>query len=138
MQKPAGSRIGKRRRRGIVVRPIMPSECMTLARIAVNSRGFLSREGRSDLGLRLLRDKLVLFAEVHEQRGLQSVNFGEVFLRIAAMISNGGVNFVAGGRKKYHQGTKTKSKQSNSSTRFLKFNGSADRFHDVPHTRIAI
>ena len=111
---------------------------MTLARIAVNSRICLSREGCFDLGLSLLRDKLVLLAEVHEQRGLQSVNFGEVFLRIAAMISNGGVDFVAGGRKKYHQGTKTKSKQSNSSTRFFQLNGSADCFHDIPRTRISI
>src|SRR5271154_354780 len=116
----------------------MPGERMTLARIAVDSRVGFSCEGCFDLGLRLLRDKLVLLAEMHEQWGLQSVNFGEVFLRIGAMISNGGVDFVAGGRYKDHQGTKTKSKQSNFSTRFFKLNGSTNRFHDVPHTRVAI
>ena len=78
----------------------MPGERMTLARIAIDSRVGFSCEGCVDLGLRLLRDKLILLTEMHEQWGLQSVNFGEVFLRFGAMISNGGVDFVAGGRKK--------------------------------------
>ena len=37
-------------------------------------------------------------SQVHEQRGLQPANLAEVFFRLTAMKSNGGIDFVAGGR----------------------------------------
>src|SRR5436190_2241883 len=75
---------------------------------------------------------------MHKQRGLQSANLREVFFRFPAMISNGSVDFVAGGREKYHQAAKTISEQGDLSSRLSQLNSGADRFYDIPRTRIAI
>ena len=68
--------------------------------------------------------------ELHRQKLLEDLD-GErrSFLKSA---------FVAGGGEKCHQGTETKSKQSNFSARFFQLDGSAYRFHDIPRTRVAI
>ena len=75
---------------------------------------------------------------MHEQRRLQTANLAEVFFRVATMISDGGVDFVAAGSDKYHQRAKAISNQGNLSSRFLQLNSGADRFHDISCARIAI
>ena|ERR1700732_212036 len=54
VQKFARPPVGERRRRGVVVRPIVPGEGVTLTRIAVNGRIRLFCERRFDLSLRRL------------------------------------------------------------------------------------
>jgi hypothetical protein len=56
--------------------------------------------------LRGLRDELILFAEMHQQRGFQTANLAEVFFRLAAMLSNGCVDFVASSGDENHQPAK--------------------------------
>src|SRR5580704_4057999 len=116
----------------------MPGKGVTLTRIAVNSRVRLFCEGRFDLSLRRLRDELVLLAEVHQQRGLQPANFAQVFFRVSAMISNGGVDFVPGGRDKYHQCTEAVPLQGDLSSGLWQLNSGAYRFHDIFRAGIAI
>ncbi len=130
--------VRQRRRRGVIVRPIVAGEGVTLTRIAVNGRVGSSCQGRFDLSLRGLRDELVLLAEVHQQRSFQSANLAEVFFRVAAVIGNGGVDFVSGGRNEGHQSTQAVPLQGNLSGRLRQLNSGADRFHDVARTRIAI
>src|SRR6202041_3321388 len=113
MQKFACPPVGERCRRGVVVRPIVPGEGVTLTRIAVDGRVRLFCERRLDLSLRCLRDEFVLLAEVHQQGGVQPANLAEVFFRVAAVIANGGVDLRAGGRDKGHQCTEAVSLQGN-------------------------
>ena len=65
-------------------------------------------------------------------------NLAEVFFRVAAMISNGGVDLIAGGRDKGHQCTEAVPLQGNLSSRLWQLNSGADRFYDIFHARIAI
>src|SRR5258706_14958895 len=102
VQKFATSPVRDGCRRCIVVRHTMPSEGVMLTRIAVDSRVCFSCQGRFDLGLRRLRDKLVLLGQVHEQPGLEFANLRQVFFPLAAMVSNRSGDFRTGGCEKEH------------------------------------
>jgi hypothetical protein len=138
MQKFACSSVRQRRGGSVVVQSVMPGEGVTLTWIAVNGRARLFCERRFDLSLRRLRDEFVLLAEVHQQGGVQPANLAEVFFRVAAMIGNGGVDLIAGGRDKGHQCTEAVPLQGNLSGRLWQLNSGADRFHDIFRARIAI
>src|SRR5580693_561218 len=126
MQKFACSPVRQRRGRRVVVQPIVPGEGVTLTRIAVNGRVRFSCQRRFDLSLRRLRDEFVLLAEVRQQGGVQPANLAEVFLRVAPVISDSGVDLVAGGCDKGHQCTEAVPLQGNLSSRLWQLNSSAD------------
>ena len=68
----------------------------------------------------------------------QPANFAEVFFRVAAMISNGGVDLMASGRDKGHQCAEAVALQGNLSGRLRQLNSGADRFHDISRACVAI
>jgi hypothetical protein len=94
MQKFACSPIRERRRRGVVVRSIVPGKGVTLTRIAVDRRVGFAGQRRFDLGLRELRNELVLLGQMHEQRSMEAVDLAEILLGVAAVISDRGVAAV--------------------------------------------
>src|SRR5271170_7831571 len=116
----------------------MPREGVILTRIAVDHRVWFTGKCRPNLSLRWLGNELVLLGQVHQQRRIKPVDLGQIFFRITAMISNHSVDFVAGGRDKYHQPAKTISEQGDLSCRPCQLNSGADRVHDIFHARLAI
>src|ERR1700722_19140757 len=98
-----------------------------LTRIAINGRVRFSCQGRFDLSLRGFRDEFVLFAEVHQQGGVQPANLAEVFFRVAPMISNSGVDLIARGCDEGHQCTEAVPLQGNLSSRLWQLNSTAVR-----------
>src|SRR5580704_11112012 len=105
MQKFACPPVGERRRGRVVVKPIMPRECVTLTRITVNGSVRLVGECCFDLSLRRLGDEFVLFTKMHQQGSAQPANFAEIFFGVATVISNGSIDLIAGGYDEGHQCT---------------------------------
>src|ERR1700693_6255796 len=95
--------VGERRRGRVVVKPIMPGERVTLARITVNGSVRLTGERCFDLSLCRLGDEFVLFTEVHQQGSAQPANLAEIFFGVATMVSNRCIDLIAGGYDKSHQ-----------------------------------
>src|SRR5258708_8045209 len=70
--------VAERCRRGIVVRPIMPSEGVTLTRIAVDRRVWLPGKCRFDLTLRRLRNEFFFLGQMHQQRRNKAVDLTQI------------------------------------------------------------
>src|SRR5271163_2938614 len=66
-QKFARPTVGRMSRRGVVMRPIMARDSMTLPRIAVDGRVWFLRKCRFNLRLCSLGNELILFGYMHEQ-----------------------------------------------------------------------
>src|SRR5258708_36781685 len=80
MKELACPSVGERCRRGIVVRPIMPSEGVTLTRIAVHCRVWFPGKCRLDLSLCRLGNELVLLGQMHQQRRIKAFDLAQRFL----------------------------------------------------------
>src|SRR6201984_3119376 len=88
----------------MVVCAIMPSERMILTRIAVDRGVWFLGKRRFNLSLRKLGNELVLFGQMHEKGRNQPTNLSQIFLSIAAVISDRGVDaVVAHGCQEDHQ-----------------------------------
>ena len=88
MEKFARAPVGKRCRGGIVMRSIMPSECVMLTRVAVDCRVRFFGKRRFDLGLRRLGDELVLLGQMHQHGCMKPVDLAQIFLSITAVIDD--------------------------------------------------
>src|SRR5580704_949212 len=75
---------------------------------------------------------------MHEQGSIQPAKLAEVFFRVGSMISDSGVDLVAGSCDKDHQCAEAVPLQGNLSGRLWQLNSGADRFHDIFRARIAI
>ena len=95
MEKLACPPVGERRRRRVVMRPIMPSEGVILTRIAVDGRIGFARKRRFDFRLCGLGNKLVLLGEMHQQGRMEAVDLPKIFLGVTAVVGDRGVDAVA-------------------------------------------
>src|SRR4029077_9882765 len=68
----------------------MPSERMILTRIAVDRGVWFLGKCRFNLSLRRLGNELVLFGQMHEKGRTQPTDLSQIFLSIAAVISDRG------------------------------------------------
>src|SRR5271155_5034978 len=91
----------------------MPSEGMTLPRIAVDRRVCFARKCCLDLSLRRLGNKLVLLSEMHKQGRTKIVDLAQVLFGVSAVIGDGGIDVAAQGRQERHQGAKAVSLDGN-------------------------
>src|ERR1700686_3821578 len=95
--------VGECCRLSVVVRPTMPREGMTLARIAVDCRVWFLSKCRFNPGLRSLGNELVFLGQMHQQRRSKPVDLTQIFLSVTAVISDRSVDAVAHGCQKDHQ-----------------------------------
>jgi hypothetical protein len=86
------------------VRPVVPSEGLTLPRIAVDCRVWLAGKRRLDLSLCSPGDKLILLGQMHQERRIKAVDLAQILLGVTAVIGNGYINVAAHGRQERHQG----------------------------------
>jgi hypothetical protein len=70
----------------------MPSEGVTLTRIAVDRRVWFVGKRRFDLGLRRLGNELVLLSQMHQQGRTKPVDLAKIFFGVTAVIGDGGVD----------------------------------------------
>lgn len=68
---------------------------MVLTRITVDRRVRLLGKRRFDLSLRSLGNELILFGQMHQKGRIKPVDLAQIFLSIAAVISDRGVDTVA-------------------------------------------
>ena len=76
---------------------------MMLTRIAVDCRVWFAGKCRFDLSLRRLGNELVLLGQMHQQRRIKPIDLAQIFLSVAAVIGDRGVDAVAHGRQEGHQ-----------------------------------
>jgi hypothetical protein len=138
MQKFACSPVRQCRGRRIVVKPVMPRERVTLARITVNGSIRLIGECCFDRNLCRLGDKFVLFTEVHQQRSAQPANLAEIFFSVAAMVSDRSIDLIAGGYDKSHQRAEAVALHGNLAGRLRKLSSRANCFLDIFRAGIAV
>ena len=103
MQKFACPPVGERCRRGIVVRPVVPSEGVMLTRIAVDCRVRFFGKCRFDLSLRSLGNEFVILGQMHKHGRMKPIDLSQIFLSVTAVISDRSVDAVAHGCQKDHQ-----------------------------------
>src|SRR5580698_3353812 len=94
MQKFVCPTVGKVSRGGVVMRPIMPGESMTLPRIAVHRGIRLRSKRRPNRRLRSLGNELVLLGQMHENGRVKPIDLSQVFVSIGAVIPDGSVDAV--------------------------------------------
>src|SRR3984957_16219594 len=138
MQKLASPPVGKRCRRGIVVRPIMSSEGVTLPRIAVDRRVWFAGKCRLNLGLRRLGNELVLLSQMHQQRCAKFVDLAKIFLSVTTVISDRGIDAAAHGRQERHQGAEAVTLDANLARALRQFGHSVQRVLNISDTSITI
>ena len=116
----------------------MPGEGVTLPRIAVDRRICFAGKCCLDLSLRRLRDKLILFPQMHEQRRMKILDLTQVFLGVTAMIGDGGIDPAAHGREKRHQGAKAIPLDGNLTRTFRQFRDGAQGVSNISDAGVAI
>src|SRR6266404_9414681 len=81
----------------------MPSEGVTLTRIAVHRRVWFPGKCRLDLSLCRLGNELVLLGQMHQQRRIKAVDLAQIFLSVTAVISDRSIDAIARGGQEGHQ-----------------------------------
>src|SRR5258708_22394795 len=81
----------------------MPGESVMLARIAVDRCVWFFGKRRLDLGLRGLGNELVSLGEMHQHGRMKPIDLSQIFVSVAAVISDRSVDAVAHGCQKDHQ-----------------------------------
>src|SRR6266403_5007553 len=99
----ACSPVGESCRRGIVVRPIVPSEGVILTWITVDRYIRFVGKRRLDLSLRSLGNELVLLGQMHQQRRIKPIDLAQIFLSVTAVIGDRSIDAMAHGRQEGHQ-----------------------------------
>jgi hypothetical protein len=138
MKKLARALVGERCRRGIVVRPIMSSDGVTLARIAVDCRVWFAGKGRLDLSLSSLGNELVLLSQMHEQRRTKILGLAQVLFGVRAVISDGGADVAARGGQERHQGAEAIALDGNLTRAIRQFGLSVQGVLNISDTSITI
>src|SRR6202047_1577183 len=139
MQKFACPTVGKVSRRGVVMRPIMTREGMTLPRIAVDRCVRFLSKCRFNLRLCSLGNELILFGYMHQKGRMKPIDLSEIFLSIGAVIPDRGVDaVVAHGCHEDHQRAEAIAEQGNLTVAFRKTAYSVDGVLDVVGARVSI
>src|SRR5271169_773866 len=79
----------------VVMRPAMPRESMILTGIAVDRCVWSFSKCRFNLGLRGLGNELVFLGQMHQKGRIKPIDLAQIFLGIAAVISDRSVNAMA-------------------------------------------
>src|SRR5579862_5669034 len=116
----------------------MPSEGMTLARIAVDCRIGVAGECLLDLGLRRLGNELVLLSQMHKQGCTKTVDLAQVLFGITAMIGDGGIDVAAYGRQERHQGAEAVALDGNLARTLRQFGQSVQGFVNISDASVTI
>src|SRR5579863_7638765 len=117
----------------------MSREGVTLTRIAVDGRGWIGGKCPFDLSLRLLRDELVLFCQMHQQRCTEIIALSQIFLSIGAVIPDRGVDaVVTHSCHEDHQRAEAIAEQGNLAVAFREIAYSVDGVLDVLYAGISV
>src|SRR5579872_379077 len=138
MEKFACPAIGERCRGGVVVCTVMPSEGVTLARIAVDCRIWVACERLLDMGLRRLGNELVLLSQMHEQGRTKIVDLAQVLFGVTAVIGDGGIDVAAHGRQERHQGAEAVALDGNLARALRQFGHSVQGVLDISDASVTI
>ena len=131
--------MGERCRLGVVVRPTMPREGMILTRIAVDCRVWFLSKRRFNLSLRSLGNELVLLGQMHQQRRIKPIDLSQIFLSVAAVISDRGVDAVAAhGRQEDHQRAEAIAEDGNLAGALRELGHCVDGVLNVPGARVSV
>src|ERR1700733_711802 len=119
MEKVACPAVGECSGSGVVVRPTMPREGMILPGIAVDRRVWFHGKCRFNLSLCCLGHELVLLGQMHENGRMKPIDLSQIFLGIAAVIPDRGVDaVVAHGCHEDHQRAEAVAEQRNLAVTF--------------------
>jgi hypothetical protein len=97
MYKFARPTVGKVSRGGVVMRPVVTREGMTLTRIAVDRCVRFLSKCRLNLRLCSLGNELILFGHMHEKGRMKPIDLSQIFLSIGAAIPDRGVQVQQNG-----------------------------------------
>src|SRR5580693_6956347 len=126
-------------RGGVVMRPIMTREGMTLTRIAVDRCVWFLSKCRLDLRLCSLGNELILFGYMHEKGRMKPIDLSQIFLSISAVIPDCGVDAViAHGCHEDHQRAEAIAEQGNLAVAFREIAYCVDGVLDVPYAGISV
>src|SRR6202522_2168538 len=97
----------------------MPREGMILTWIAVDGRVLFLSERRLHLSLVSLGNELILFGQMHEKGRMKPIDLSQIFLSIAAVIPDRGIDAVAAhGCHEDHQRAEAVAEQGNLAVAF--------------------
>src|SRR5271154_3316505 len=116
----------------------MPSEGVMLPRIAVDCRVSFAGECRFDLSLRRLGNELVFLGQMHQQRRIKPFDLAQIFLSIAAVINDRGVEAIANGGQEGHQSTEARVHDGNLTTAARELGHGVDGILYVPGAGVSV
>src|SRR5580704_6266733 len=116
----------------------MPSEVMTLPRIAVDRRVCFASKYRLDLSLRCLGNELVLLSQMHKEGRTKIVDLAQVLFGVSAVISDGGIDVAAHGRQERHQGAEAVALDGNLARALRDFGHSIQGVADISDASVTI
>src|SRR5580704_2547610 len=116
----------------------MPSEVMTLPRIAVDRRVCFASKYRLDLSLRCLGNELVLLSQMHKEGRTKIVDFAQVLFGVSAMIGDGGGDVAAHGRQERHQGAEAVALDGNLARALRQFGHSVQGVVNISDASVTI
>src|SRR5580692_12106228 len=116
----------------------MPSEGVSLPRIAVDRRVWFAGKCCLDLSLRRLGDKLVLLPQMYRPGRMKILDLTQVFLGVTAMIGDGGIDLAAYGCKERHQGAEAIPLDGNLARTFRQFGHSVQGVFNISDAGVTI
>src|ERR1700683_2421198 len=126
-------------RRGVVMRPIVTREGMTLTRIAVDRCVRFLGKCRFNLRLCSLGNELILLGDMHENGRMKPIYLSQIFVSIGAVIPDRGVNpIVADSCHEDHQRAEAIAEQGNLTAAFRETVCRVDGVLYVPYARISV
>src|ERR1700734_3656135 len=126
-------------RGGVVMRPIMTREGMTLTRIAVDRCVRFLSKCRFNLRLCSLGNELILLGHMHENGRMKAIDLSQIFVSIGAVIPDRGVDaVVAHGCHEDHQRAEAIAEQGNLTAAFRETVCRVDGVLDVPYAGISV
>ena len=112
---------------------------MTLTRIAVDLRVWFLSKCRFSLRLCSLGNELILLGYMHEKGRMKPIDLSQIFLSIAAVIPDRGVDaVVAHGCHEDHQRAEAIAEQGNLTVAFRETAYCVNRVLYVPYARISV
>src|SRR5208282_516029 len=123
----------------VVMRPAMPREGMILTGITVHRCVWSFSKCRINLSLRSFGNELVFFGQMHQKGRIKPIDLSQIFLGIAAVISNRSVNAVAThGCQEDHQRAKAIAEDGDLAVALREFTDRLDGVLDVPCARVSV
>ena len=112
---------------------------MILTRIAVDCRVRFLSKCRFDLSLRRLGNELILLGQMHQKGRIKPVDLSQIFLSVAAVISDRGVDTVAAhGCQEDHQRAEAIAEEGNLAVALREVAYGVDGVLDVLGARVSV